>query len=206
MEALTTLESSTSTKLPDKDTPCPGKETSGKSSSKAPVPLKLQKLGSGSRRPANLIRDSVSVQDIDERDARLAYAVYKLGKLPENWNPVEGLKPMDFVGALEDFISSNYTHAWSVREKNDPIVIVFGLEVSGFVVAGDVIWHPNATKRQKLEAGARFFKDRKNILVIGVTFDTKKYYERLMDYGFLRRVGTNYQDGERMAQFETRAR
>ena len=140
---------------------------------------------------------------MDEKDARIAYAVYRLGLLPEGWNPVEGLKPIDFIGVLDEFIASHYTHAYSVRSNDDPICVVFGIGASEFIIIGDVIWNPKASNRQKIEAHSKFFTEINNSIVFS-DFDNKKFYERLMDYKILRRVGTVYKDGQRLAQFQTR--
>lgn len=155
----------------------------------------------GSKRPANLIRDIV-IHDIDEEDGRIAYQAYRLNQLPNNWKVKQGIKPKDFITELDNLIALNYTHAWSVRDQN-PICMVFGLEFGGFIHIGDVIWNPKATPRQKLEAGAKFFQDIPETVVTSSLRD-KHFYEKLMNYGFLRRVGSVYKKGKRYALFQTR--
>lgn len=155
------------------------------------------------KRPVNLIKKSVSINDIDEKDIKLAYLSYRLGQLPQGWKSTEGLKPLEFTQVFENFVFENYTNAWSVRDNNDLIVIIFGILISGFTFVGDVIWNPKAGAKNKLMAGAKFFTETKDVLMLS-EFKDKPYYERLMDYGILRRVGTVYKDNARMAQFQTR--
>jgi len=166
--------------------------------------LKLRKSASGLKRPVNLIRGSILIEVVDEKDIKLAYLAYRLDQLPKGWNPVEGLKPREFTQVFEDFVFDNYTNAWSVRENNEPIIIIFGVLVSGFILAGDVIWNPKAGAKNKVMAVAKFFDEVKDVLIFS-EFNDKPFYERFMDYGILRRVGTVYKDNERMAQFQTRS-
>lgn len=165
-----------------------------------PAPSKSSKSDSGSRQHPR-IRD-LTIQDVDEEDGRIAYFNYRLGTLPKGWKTREGIAPVDFLVELEQFVSDNYDRAWSIRHE-DVICMVFGRDIGGFLIVGDVIWNPKSTPRQKVEAAYKFFSEI-DAVITGVDFETKKYYERIMDYGILRRVGTNYKDGQRYAQYESK--
>lgn len=132
--------------------------------------------------------------ELSEDDAKLFYAVYKLKRLPSGWTAQQDLKPQEFVDNLDEFIRRNYDINWSVRKNEKPMAVILGMDAGKHIVIGDMIWHPKATPRTKLEVGVTFFKEIRLLksCLVESEYKYKKFYERLCDYSLLRRVGSLY--------------
>lgn len=158
------------------------------------------------------IRKSIKVfNTLDDEDAKMMYLAYKLNQLPETWQAQQDLTPNDFVVGLDGFIRSNFDYNWSAKNNDMVVMTAFAKSCGPFILLSDPIYHPKASSRQKLEcAGAILNEIRKDFVgLIHSEFEYKKFYEKLMDYKILRRVGTMYdtqEKGSRSTVFQTRMR
>jgi len=156
------------------------------------------------------VREDISVQDMNKDDAKMMYQAYRLGLLPEKWEPAEGMDVMEYLESLDDFIGSNYQFAWSVRDKEKTLVIFFGISWGGnSALIGDTIWNVKATPRNKYEATFAALEELRKSMVIFLRseFEYKKFYERMIDGRLLRRVGNVYDvngKDSRQAEYQTR--
>jgi len=130
----------------------------------------------------------------------MAYLVYRLGNLPKGWKAKEGLEPNEFLGVLNEFLLTNYDKGWSVRKNGEPIALVFGV-LAEFIVIGDVIYHPKASPRDKIGAAAMLFE--KVSCIVRSSQEDKSFYERLMDYGILRRVGKLMKGKQTLIEYQS---
>ena len=120
------------------------------------------------------------------------------------------MKPQEFIESLDEFIRENYDLNWSVRLENQPLAIVFGKDISRFVVMGDVVWWPKTSDRKKVESIAAVLNEvrKDRVGLIEAEYKDKKFYELLADHKILRRVGSLYdtiEKGSRTTFFQTRA-
>lgn len=123
----------------------------------------------------------------------MLYVAYRLGALP--WKAKEGISPADFGPTLEDFLAEKVHYGWSVRRQGEPRLIAFGVDAApGTLFVGDVVWHPKASPREKLEHVAALLDALRRDMVAIFAFEHKHkaFYERLIDYHIARRVGTLY--------------
>lgn len=148
------------------------------------------------------------VLDVD--DAKLMYQAYRLNQLPKGWKAQQNLKPTEFIESLDDFIKAHYDLNWSIRDGNQPILILFGKDVERFLILGDVVWWPKTSDRRKVEAVTAVLNEirKDRVGLIEAEYEYKKFYEILCNHKILRRVGSLYDTIEKNSRttfFQTRA-
>lgn len=151
----------------------------------------------------------MSVTVFGPGDHKLLWIAYRLEQLPSGWVLPEGLEPSEFRDTMESFIVDHHDYAWVVRHEETPLAIVFGRDTTGGIFAGDIVWFPKATRRQRMEVGVAFFDTLRAEASILVTtaYSGRALYEKLRDWRILRRVGTLYDaDGGRMPLYQTIAK
>lgn len=178
------------------------------SPSKTLMTLPSTKSDLGSKNPIR--SDLIVISELGEPEARVMYQAYRLGSLPEGWRVKKDLKPLDFIEVIDGFIQATYSYGWSVRDEEQPLVMVFGKDVDRFIVMGDVIWWPKISKRRKVDAIAALLNEvrKSRVGLIEAEYKDKKFYELLMKFKILRRVGSLYDTidkNSRTTLFQTRA-
>ena len=156
------------------------------------------------------IRDDITVQVMDTDDAKFLHQCYRLDNLPKKWKPEKGLDPIGCLAALDELMQTHYEFAWSARDKDKTVGIAYGISGLGAVLIGDVIWNIKASKRQKLECAAALFNfiREEAVAIITAEYKHRSFYEKLVNYKILRRVGTLYDIDEkdkRVLVFQTRS-
>lgn len=111
---------------------------------------------------------------------------------------------------LAEFLAQKHHYGWSVRRDGEPRFIAFGVDwTQGGIFVGDIVWHPKASNREKLESIAALldFLRQDFVVLFASKHNDKKGYERLVDYGIARRVGSVHgfnDERESLALFQTR--
>ena len=166
------------------------------------------KLESDTKKTIRLKTDHLEVSDsLNEDDAKVLYASYRLGKLP--WESRNGLSPTDFVSVMDEFIKNNYELNWSVRMNGKTLFVLFGKNLHKFIFLGDAVWWPKASNRKKVESVSAVLNyiRKQSVAFLESNYNDKRFYEFMSDHGILRRVGSIYdteQRGSRTALFQTR--
>jgi hypothetical protein len=142
-------------------------------------------------------------------DMAYLFAAYKKGG---DFDLPDGLTPAEFddyfLRRFEGF--DGYTTLVApVNGKQQPVGVVAIVGAGGDKMEPHVIWFPWALPRNRLEASAQFLNEMRksyNVLIF-TRLDVAKLYDRLCDYGILRRVGTPerwYSDGAPAAMYQTK--
>lgn len=157
---------------------------------------------------------------IEKDDVRFAWAAYKKGSLAPMAGifAQQGMNAEEFKIAFEKIILTRYHGGWTLfaETHNGFIPVGFVLAfyshtdpvLSPFMIIGDLVWCPWASKRNKIESAVNFFsKIRNDIPMVDYAYgDTnKKFFEMLARHGIVRRIGTTFNvvKGEPCAVFET---
>lgn len=123
----------------------------------------------------------------------------------------------EFKAAFENEILTNYHGAWVIFAQNKreygPVGFVLGFwshpdtAKAPFMILGDMIWMPWASRRNRIEAAVHFFNVARNDIpmVEYAREKDKRFFEMIAKHGIMRRVGTmhNVYRGEQCAVFET---
>lgn len=160
----------------------------------------------------------VSFRPIENEDMKYLWAAYKKGKLESMGEPFDkiDMNPNDFDSEFKGLVASGvYSGMWILLSKDEPIGAVLGFwghpipRYAPFMTVGDIIWFPQTTARQKIEASVNFFNEaRKDIQFVEyASQEHKRFFEIIAKHGVMRRVGTmhNVYSDEPAAVFETRA-
>lgn len=129
-------------------------------------------------------------RDLTGDDIKYVWAAYKKGAISQI---KEGLNPADFKGEVTSYLLNNYHYHWVFEnKKGDPIGLFFGVDCRAFILAGDAIWFPWATSRNKVESMVNFFNEIKNYhYLVGYCDEKdKKFFVHIAKHGIIRRVGT----------------
>jgi hypothetical protein len=132
------------------------------------------------------------------------YRAYRLGQLPFESRPE--MEAAEFVAAAQEYLMVNYQYAWSLQ-GSETMAVAFGIAGRDAIQVVDTIWAPKISPRQKLETAIGLFDymRKETVLMMNVSLNDKKFLERMVDYGLLRRVGTFFDiDNNRLVQFQTR--
>ncbi len=163
----------------------------------------------------------VEFRPIENEDVKYAWAAYKKGGLAPMAGPFaqEGMSADEFKSAFEAAILTRYHAAWTLFAESTkgfiPVGFVLAFHshpdpmMSPFMIVGDIVWCPWATKRNMVESSVNFFNVIRHTIPMvdyahGET--NKKFFEMLARHGIMRRIGTifNVVHGEATAMFETR--
>lgn len=162
----------------------------------------------------------LSFRPIEDEDVRYAWAAYKkgsLGSLGEQFQSTD-MTAAQFSEAFVSEVKENYAGAWTLSAQTGkgfmPVGIVLGFwshpnpRLSPFMIVGDMIWFPWASRRNRIESAVNFFdRVRSEIpMVEYANAAAQKFFEMICRHGIMRRVGTmhNVYPGEATAVFETR--
>jgi len=164
----------------------------------------------------------VQFRPIENDDVKFAWAAYNGGALAPMAGVFaeRGLTPAQFKEQFEGTVISRYSGAWTLLANGQrgwmPAGFIFAFyshkepALSPFMIIGDIIWCPWATKRNKLECAVNFFNaTRKEIPMMDYAHGetNQRFFETMAMHGVMRRVGTTFNvvKGEAVAIFETRA-
>lgn len=125
-----------------------------------------------------------------------------------------------FKEAFAEELSANYHRFWALigptKRGFIPVGFVLGFwshpepRFAPFMIVGDMLWMPWATKRNKIESAVHFFnRVRNEIPMVEYAREPhRKFFETIAKHGIMQRVGTmfNVYPGEKCAVFETRMR
>lgn len=163
----------------------------------------------------------IEFRPIENDDVKYAWAAYKKGNLAPMAGPFAegGLTAEEFKAAFEVAILTRYHAAWTLFAETPkgfiPVGFVLAFHshpdpmMSPFMIVGDIVWCPWATKRNKVESAVGFFSQIRNTIPM-VDYAhgdvNKKFFEMLARHGVMRRIGTTFNivHGEPTAVFETR--
>lgn len=104
------------------------------------------------------------------------------------------------------FLAEHHDYGWSVRKDGDPVLVALGRDfMPGAIMIGDLIWHPKASPRQRIEMVSALLERVRQFATALFTakFEHKRFYERLCGYKLIRRVGTVYGE-EAVTLWQTR--
>lgn len=156
---------------------------------------------------------------IEDEDVKYAWAAYKKGCLASMGFQDTNLSAEEFKTTFTAEVSTTYHGAWTLfaetRRGYMPVGMVLGFyshpdpQRAVFMIVGDMLWMPWASKRNKIESAVNFFnKMRSQIPMVEYANEQhKRFFEMIAKHGIIRRVGTmfNVYRGEPCAVFETRA-
>lgn len=170
-------------------------------------------------RLSKTLKRKPSFRPIENDDLRFIWAAYKKGALSsmgERFTSGDAL-PQDFTEEFEAEVLTNYAAAWTLfptKDSEKPVGLVLGFYshpdplFAPFMIVGDIIWFPWATRRNKIESSVNFFNEiRKEIQMVEyASKEHKPFFEMIAKHGIIRRVGTmhNVYPGEATSVFETR--
>lgn len=139
------------------------------------------------RRSRTLKRNPI-FRDIIDDDLPYLWAAYQKGAFQIK----EGLSAKEFTDFFIEFVYSQYAYAWTFEHKGKPIGVLFGKDCGPFILVGDMVWMPWATKRQRVEHVVNFLNEIRKHLYILLTCDEKdlSFYNYIARHGVIRRVGT----------------
>lgn len=158
---------------------------------------------------------------IEQEDMKFVWAAYQkgaLGSMRDEWKEPT-LSAAEFTIEFQAEVIKNYSAAWTMFAQTPkgylPVGIVLAFfshpnpRLSPFMIIGDMIWFPWASKRNQIESAVNFFaKVRKSHSLVEYARGpaTKRFFETIAKHGVMRRVGTtfNVYGGEAVAVFETR--
>jgi hypothetical protein len=165
----------------------------------------------------------VEFRRMHDEDLRYTWAAYKKGALEPMANPFgdTDMSAEEFKAAFADALLTRYHAEWTMLADTPKGFLPVGLvlafhshpvvEFSPFMVIGDIIWFPWASRRNKIESAVNFFNRMRNEIPMidyahGET--NKRFFEVLASHGVVRRIGTTFNvvKGEPVAVFETRAK
>lgn len=162
-----------------------------------------------------------SFRPIENDDVKYAWAAYKKGGLAPMAGVFAetGMTAEQFKAAFETTVVTRYHGAWTMFAETSkgfiPVGFVLAFHshadpaLSPFMIVGDIVWCPWATRRNKVESAVNFFGTiRSTIPMIDYAHGeiNKRFFEMLARHGIMRRIGTTYNvvRGEPTAIFETR--
>lgn len=165
---------------------------------------------------------SVSFRPIEVEDIRFAWAAYRMGALKDMAGPFAdgGMTVDQFPVTFRAIMEARYHGAWTLFAQTTqgfkPAGMIFAFyshadhALSPFMIIGDIVWFPWATRRNRVEAAVNFFNTIRGTIpmVDYAAGDTnRRFFEMICQHGVMRRVGTthNVVKGEPVAIFETRA-
>lgn len=134
---------------------------------------------------------------------------------------VDGMSADQFKEAFEAIVLTRYHGAWTLSAQTARGIIPVGMlfafyshsepHLSPFMIIGDLVWMPWASRRNKIESAVNFFNSIRNeIPMVDYAYGetNKKFFEMIARHGVVRRIGTTYNvvKGEPVAVFETIAR
>lgn len=163
----------------------------------------------------------LDARPLEKDDLKYIWAAYKKGALSSMGETFKSgdMESQDFTAAFMAEIETNYHGAWTLFAETPkgflPVGIVLGFwshpnpALSPFMIVGDMIWFPWASKRNRIEAGVFFFNRIRNEIpmVEYANESAKPFFEMMAKHGIVRRIGTSFNvyPGETTAVFETRA-
>ena len=158
---------------------------------------------------------------LERDDLRYIWAAYKKGSLASMGGVFASpdMDSVDFSTAFEAEITTVYHAAWILMADTKrgimPVGLVLGFyshpnpRFAPFMIIGDMIWFPWASKRNKVESAVNFFnRIRHEIKMVEYANEkAKKFFEMICQHGIMRRIGTSFNvyPNEPTAVFETRA-
>lgn len=124
------------------------------------------------------------------------------------------MTPAEFKELFQAHVTELYGAGWTLFADSSkgymPIGVVLGIlptPVSPFIIIGDMLWFPWASRRNKLESTVNFINEvRKEVALMEyASMEDQRFFEHICKYGIMRRVGTSYVIGDGPAAvFETR--
>lgn len=152
--------------------------------------MSLIKSGNTRNRTRPKIRDGINITGLNNDDMRLLYHAYRLETLP--WKLPFGLSPKEVLFQVQNILEENYPLAWSVRDREKPLFVIFANMAWGGIFLDAPIFSAKASERQILEGSITLLEKLKleAPVLVGTDTNKKKFFERLQDYKILRRVGT----------------
>jgi hypothetical protein len=158
---------------------------------------------------------------IEQEDIKYLWAAYKKGALASmgaEWGDPT-LNADDFTLSFKAEVMANYAAAWTLFAGTPkgflPVGVVLAFfshpnpRFSPFMIVGDMIWFPWASRRNRVEAAVHFFsKVRKEHALVTYAHgaETKRFFEMIAKHGVIQRIGTTFSvvSGQPVAMFETR--
>jgi hypothetical protein len=165
----------------------------------------------------------VDFRPIEDEDIKFVWAAYKKGALKDMAGPFENesMTADEFKATFVETVQQRYSGAWTMfaetRKGFMPVGVIFAFyshrdpALSPFMIVGDLVWFPWASKRNRVESAVNFFdRIRKTIPMVDYAHGeaNKRFFEMVSKHAVMRRVGTTYnvhKGGEPVAIFETRA-
>jgi hypothetical protein len=120
---------------------------------------------------------------------------------------------------FESQVMRRYHGAWTLSAETRRGFLPVGLVMAfhshfehalcPFMIVGDLIWFPWASKRNRIESAVGFFHRMRNeIPMVDYAHGevNKRFFEMICRHGVMRRIGTTFNvvAGEPVAVFETR--
>lgn len=151
---------------------------------------------------------------------KYVWAAYKKGQLSSmggKWADV-GMQPNDFEPEFFAEVTTNYHGAWTLFAETArgfiPVGVVLAFyshpnpQMAPFMIIGDMVWMPWASRRNKVESAVNFFNEARKEMAFMEYAEAKykSFFEMIARHGVMRRVGTTYNvsSNESVAIFETR--
>jgi hypothetical protein len=163
----------------------------------------------------------VDFRPIETEDLRYAYAGYKDGALADMAGPFvdTGMDAVTFKAKFQAEVLRRYHGAWTLFAVTArgfiPVGMVFAFHAhfehakSPFMIIGDIVWFPWASKRNRIEAAVNFLSViRKQVPLMDFAHGetNRRFWDVMAKHGIVNRVGTTYNvvRGEKVAIYETR--
>lgn len=158
---------------------------------------------------------------IEDADVRYAFAAYKDGALKDMAGPFAdpGMDAKTFKAVFEATVMARYHGAWTLFAHTAkgflPVGMVFAFyshaehALSPFMIIGDIVWFPWASRRNRVEAAVNFLSIvRKSVPLMDYAHGeiNKRFWDVMCAHAVCRRVGTtmNVVKGQPVAIYETR--
>lgn len=156
-----------------------------------------------------IVKRDIRFKVLEEEDLKWLWAAYKRGAF--KWLPsdMDGQVFKDRALKLLATVSEAFV-AYAPGHLDDQPVGLISLAIDqhdNYEV--HVEWFPWATARNKIEVTAKFLREvgRYKNLVVYSEVKNKRFFERMMDYGILRRVGhvsNFFRGGDQAIMFQSR--
>ena len=164
----------------------------------------------------------VDFRRTEDGDLRYVWAAYKKGALEPMAGPFASadMDAETFKQTFGETLLKRYDFEWTLLAECARGVVPVGMvmafqghkdpSIAPFLVVGDIIWFPWASRRNKVESAVYFFTHARKIFpFIDYAHGevNKRFFEMLSRHGVMRRIGTTFSvvKGEPVAVFETRA-